>query len=50
MLSWYKTGYPTVHGWVFDVRTGRLKDLGMNMKRVFSELRSIYDLKPTDNS
>ena len=48
--SWYKTGYPTVHGWVFDVRTGRLKDLGMNMKRVFSELRSIYDLKPTDNS
>lgn len=48
--SWYKTGCPTVHGWVFDVRTGKLKDLGMNMKRVFSELRSIYDLKPTDNS
>lgn len=44
--SWYQTGYPTIHGWVFDVRTGQLKDLGLNMAEVFGEVRSIYDLKP----
>ncbi|KAB2913601.1 MAG: carbonic anhydrase [Bacteroidetes bacterium] len=42
---WYKTGFPTVHGWVFDVRTGNLKDLNLNMEARFEEIRSIYDLK-----
>ena len=42
----YKTGYPTVHGWVFDVRTGKLIDLGLNMQEVFGQVRSIYDLNP----
>lgn len=44
--SWYKTGFPKIHGWVFDVKTGKLKDLGMNMEKEFMEVRSIYDLKP----
>lgn len=44
--SWYKTGFPTIHGWVFDVRTGKLIDLGLNMTEIFGEIRSIYDLKP----
>lgn len=44
--SWYSTGYPSVHGWVFDVRTGKLIDLGLNMEKEFAELRGIYDLKP----
>lgn len=44
--SWYKTGYPTVHGWVFDVRTGKLIDLKLKMEEEFSDLRKIYDLKP----
>lgn len=44
--SWYKTQLPTIHGWVFDVRTGKLIDLGLDMEKVFSEVRSIYDLKP----
>lgn len=42
--SWYKTGYPKVHGWVFDIRTGRLVDLNLNMEEEFKEIRSIYDL------
>ena len=45
--SWYKTGYPKVHAWVFDVRSGLLKDLSLNMEQEFMEVRSIYDLKPT---
>lgn len=45
---WYKTGYPIVHGWVFDVRTGNLKDLKLNMLKIFGEVRRIYDLKPLE--
>lgn len=44
--AWYQTGFPKVHGWVFDVRTGKLNNLGLHMEKVFSDVRSIYDLKP----
>lgn len=47
--SWYKTGFPTIHGWVFDVRTGKLIDLGLNMEKEFMEIREIYDLKPLNS-
>lgn len=43
---WYKTGYPTINGWVFDVRTGLLKDLELDIPTIFGEVRKIYDLKP----
>jgi carbonic anhydrase len=46
--SWYKTGFPTIHGWVFDVKTGKLIDLKLNMEEEFKEVRSIYDLKPLE--
>ncbi|HZH64919.1 MAG TPA: carbonic anhydrase [Flavisolibacter sp.] len=48
--SWYKTGFPTIHGWVFNVRNGSLIDLGLDMEKVFGEVRSIYDLKPLEVS
>lgn len=48
--AWYNTGLPTIHGWVFDVRTGKLIDLGLNMTEVFGEIRSIYDLKPLEKN
>lgn len=44
--SWYKTGMPNIHGWVFDVRTGKLKDLNLNMGEIISDFRYIYDMKP----
>lgn len=44
--AWYQTGFPKIHGWVFDVRTGKLIDLGLNMEKEFGEVRTIYDLKP----
>jgi carbonic anhydrase len=46
--SWYKTGFPTIHGWVFDVRNGKLKDLELDMEKIFNDYRAIYDLKPLD--
>jgi carbonic anhydrase len=47
--AWYKTGLPSVHGWIFDVRSGKLINLELNMKEIFSEVRSIYDLNPLNN-
>lgn len=44
--AWYKTGFPTVHGWVFDVHTGKLVDLNLKMDEEFASIRKIYDLKP----
>ena len=41
---WRRTGTPTIHGWVFDIRTGGLKDLDLNMNEVFEEVSAIYDL------
>lgn len=44
--AWYKTGYPQIYGWVFDVRTGKIIDLGLEMEKEFQSIRSIYDLRP----
>ena len=44
--AWYKTGYPRIFGWVFDVKTGKLIDLNLKMEKEFMEVRSIYDLHP----
>jgi carbonic anhydrase len=43
---WYKTGYPKLHGWVFDIHNGLLKDIDLNLPAYFQEIRSIYDLRP----
>lgn len=48
--SWYKTGFPKIHGWIFDVRTGKLKDSGLNLEKEFMEIREIYDLKPLEKT
>ena len=45
--AWYKTGFPKVHGWVFDLGEGRLCNLALDMEREFAGIRHIYDLKPT---
>lgn len=44
--AWAKTGYPTVHGWVFNVRTGKLIDLGLDMDKIYGDVKSIYDINP----
>jgi carbonic anhydrase len=47
-LSYTEHGYPIVHGWVFDLRTGRLKDLEINFPEVLHDIQEIYNL--TDRS
>jgi carbonic anhydrase len=47
--AWYKTGYPSINGWVFDVRTGKLIDLQLDKEAILNEIRSIYDLRLPDS-
>ncbi|MCB0794147.1 MAG: carbonic anhydrase [Flavobacteriales bacterium] len=42
--SYINTGGPSVHGWVFDVRTGELIDLKIDFEKRMKEIREIYDL------
>lgn len=44
--SRYSTGFPSVHGWVFDVRTGKLIDLEMDIVKLYKNIWKIYDIKP----
>lgn len=37
-------GYPQVHGWVFDIRSGRLIDLEIDLKKILKGIQQIYDL------
>ncbi len=39
-----KSGYPIVHGWVFDLHSGILIDLNINFKGILKEIQEIYDL------
>ena len=38
----YKEREFTVHGWVFDIRTGRLKDLEIDFDRILKGIMEIY--------
>jgi len=46
--SWYKTGFPKIHAWVYDLHNGLLKELDVNLSAYFQGFRSIYDLNITD--
>lgn len=43
-LSYAKNNYPVVHGWVFDMRTGLLKDLEIDFVKMLAEVQKIYNL------
>lgn len=42
--SYYKTGYPIVSGWIYDLKAGILNDLEIDMDKELSQIRRIYDL------
>lgn len=41
-------GFPVVHGWVFDMRTGKLIDLEIDFQKVMHEIQEIYNLTNKD--
>ncbi|MBI5913794.1 MAG: carbonic anhydrase [Bacteroidetes bacterium] len=42
---YYEEQHPTVHGWVYDLHNGLLKDLNLDMEAEISKIRKIYDLR-----
>lgn len=40
--------YPIVHGWVFDLRTGKIIDLEIDFEKVLKDIQKIYNLTDSD--
>ncbi len=36
--------YPLVHGWVFDLETGKLIDLEIDFENILKDIQKVYDL------
>jgi carbonic anhydrase len=44
--QWLRTRYPLVHGWVYDLHNGLLKDLELDFDDVIDRIRKVYHLDP----
>ena len=42
--SYNRNKFPIVHGWVFDLRDGLLKDLNLDFEETLGSIQKIYDL------
>ena len=42
--SYLAEGFPIVHGWVFDIKTGQLIDLNLNFEEILHNIQKIYSL------
>lgn len=40
--------YPIVHGWVFDLATGKLKDLNIDFEETMKDIQRVYDLTDSE--
>jgi carbonic anhydrase len=43
-LGYLRKGYPIVHGWVFDIHSGRIIDLNIDFENILANIKDIYNL------
>jgi carbonic anhydrase len=43
--NYIKHKYPIVHGWVFDMKSGYLKDLNIDFENILAKVRELYNLE-----
>lgn len=43
--AYLKNGYPTVHGWIYDMKNGELIDMNINFKETLKKVQLVYNLK-----
>lgn len=48
-LSYLNGGFPIVHGWVFDMSSGKIIDLKINFEQILEDIKDIYDLTNSVN-
>jgi carbonic anhydrase len=48
--GYLKSGFPTVHGWVFDIHSGKIIDLNLNFHKILKDIQKIYNLTETEYS
>lgn len=46
--SYLKRGFPRVHGWIFDIRSGELIDLHFDFHQKLKDIQEIYNLGTLD--
>lgn len=44
--AYVSDGYPIVHGWVFDLKSGYINDLKLDFPAMLREIQEIYNLTP----
>ena len=42
--NYIKYKFPVVHGWVFDMKSGYLKDLDIDFKNILKKIRGLYKI------
>lgn len=47
--SYVKNKFPVVHGWVFDLHTGILKDLNLDFDEILRGIQEIYNLTGSED-
>lgn len=47
--SYLKNKFPVVHGWVFDLHTGMLKDLNLDYDEILRGIQEIYNLTGSED-